>query len=311
MAANLSYSSAAIENQQLRPNGASSGASNMSSLQSRERAQVNEAVEVFSKLEGEIRELVCRDATAPRLQPDNDNELAAGNVGSLLQRVSGISVQEIEKLMAELQILRDMLQNEAARVQREIVEYVVLMQGARQSMRTISESLSFWKNDRDIPRVSACPSVAKCRAEFVGSKGVRRFRVDALIASICVVRLRNPHDAGLHPHGIGRRVVCTSDRYRRTDLPFVNDAERSRALHTSLSRTSHMDQNLERLIRERAYEIWASRGCVHGQADQHWLAAEREILTASTAAFAGKAAPQKKRPLPARSKITKTLARSG
>ena len=291
----------------------------MSWLKSPERAQANEAVEVFSKLEGEIRELVCRDATAPRLQPDNDNELAAGNVGSLLQRVSGISVQEIEKLMAELQILRDILQNEAARVQREIVEYVVLMQGARQSMRTISESLSFWKNDRDIPRVSArtfdarikYPSVAKCRAEFVGSKGVRRFRVDALIASICVARLQNPHDAGLHPHGIGRRVVCTSDRYRRTDLPFVNDAERSRALHTSLSRTSHMDQNLERVIRERAYEIWASRGCVHGQADQHWLAAEREILTAPTAAFAGKAAPQKKRPLPARSKITKTLARSG
>ena len=117
--------------------------------------------------------------------------------------------------------------------------------------------------------------------------------------------------AHLRRHGIGRRVVCTSDRYRRTDLPFVNDAERSRALHTSLSRTSHMDQNLERLIRERAYEIWASRGCVHGQANQHWLAAEREILTAPTAAFAGKAAPQKKRPLPARSKITKTLARSG
>src|SRR5439155_5378981 len=43
-----------------------------------------------------------------------------------------------------------------------------------------------------------------------------------------------------------------------------------------------MHQNLENLIRERAYEIWTSRGCVHDQADQHWLAAEREILTAST-----------------------------
>ena len=31
-----------------------------------------------------------------------------------------------------------------------------------------------------------------------------------------------------------------------------------------------MDQNLERVIRERAYEIWASHGYVHGQADQHW-----------------------------------------
>jgi hypothetical protein len=71
-----------------------------------------------------------------------------------------------------------------------------------------------------------------------------------------------------------------------------------------------MDQNLENLIRERAYEIWTSRGCVYGQADQHWLAAEREILTASTAALSGKPAPQKKRRLPARSKITKTPARA-
>jgi hypothetical protein len=101
-----------------------------------------------------------------------------------------------------------------------------------------------------------------------------------------------------------------SGRCRRTDLPFVNDAERSK--HSpSHSRTSHIDQNLENLIRGRAYEIWTSGGCIHGQADQHWLAAEREILTASTATLPGKPVPQKKRPLSARSKITKTLARAG
>jgi hypothetical protein len=36
--------------------------------------------------------------------------------------------------------------------------------------------------------------------------------------------------------------------------------------------------DLENRIRERAYEIWAAHGYVHGQADQHWLVAEREIL---------------------------------
>jgi hypothetical protein len=46
-----------------------------------------------------------------------------------------------------------------------------------------------------------------------------------------------------------------------------------------------MDQSLENRIRERAYEIWAAHGYVHGQADQHWLAAEREILAASTVAL--------------------------
>ena len=63
-----------------------------------------------------------------------------------------------------------------------------------------------------------------------------------------------------------------------------------------------MDHSLENRIRERAYEIWAAHGYVHGQADQHWLAAEREILAASTAALARQSAPQKVRRSPARSK---------
>jgi hypothetical protein len=108
------------------------------SIRSRERAQANEAVEVFSKLEGEIREL-SRDTTAPRLQQGNDNELAASDISSLLQRVSGTSIQEIENLIAELQILRGKLQNEAARVQREIVGYALLIQDAKKSISTISE----------------------------------------------------------------------------------------------------------------------------------------------------------------------------
>jgi hypothetical protein len=151
-----------MENQLMRPNGAQSGASNMSWLRSREHAEPNEAVEVFSKLEGEIRELVSRDSTPPGLrqgnvlQQENVNALAAGHIGSMLQDVSGSSMQEIEKLIAELRILRDRLQNEAARVQREIVGYAGLIQDARRSARTISGSLGFWRNDPDdTPRISA------------------------------------------------------------------------------------------------------------------------------------------------------------
>jgi hypothetical protein len=128
----------------------------MSLRRSRERAQTNEAMEVFSKLEGEIRAVVSGGMTAPRLQQGNDNELEASNIGSMLQHVSGTSVQEIEKLIAELQILRDMLQKEAARVQGEIAGYAALIQNARRSISTISEGLNFWQKDRnDAPRISA------------------------------------------------------------------------------------------------------------------------------------------------------------
>ena len=44
-----------------------------------------------------------------------------------------------------------------------------------------------------------------------------------------------------------------------------------------------MEQKLEHRIRERAYEIWSANGCIDGQANQHWLTAEREVLTALTA----------------------------
>ena len=54
-----------------------------------------------------------------------------------------------------------------------------------------------------------------------------------------------------------------------------------------------MDQSLKNRISERAYEIWAAHGRADGQADQHWLAAEREVLAASTAALAASCVAQR------------------
>lgn len=39
--------------------------------------------------------------------------------------------------------------------------------------------------------------------------------------------------------------------------------------------------NLEQAIRERAYQLWLEGGCADGNAEAHWLAAQREILAAS------------------------------
>jgi len=40
-----------------------------------------------------------------------------------------------------------------------------------------------------------------------------------------------------------------------------------------------MHQDLSERIRERAYEIWIASGYRDGKAEQHWLAAEQEILS--------------------------------
>ena len=104
-----------------------------------------------SQVEGEIREFVRRDIATLRRQPENESEMVASNIGTLLQRVAGTSVKEIDKLILELQTLREMLHNEGARVQREIVEYATLSQAAMQSTRIIAESLTQWKKVPDAP----------------------------------------------------------------------------------------------------------------------------------------------------------------
>jgi hypothetical protein len=40
-------------------------------------------------------------------------------------------------------------------------------------------------------------------------------------------------------------------------------------------------QDIEQTIRDRAYHLWLENGCQEGNADGHWLAAQREILGAS------------------------------
>jgi hypothetical protein len=40
-------------------------------------------------------------------------------------------------------------------------------------------------------------------------------------------------------------------------------------------------QDLERAIRERAYQLWTETGYQDGHSEIHWLAAQREILSAS------------------------------
>ena len=119
----------------------------MSFLKTRESAEVDTLPEL--EVEGEIREFVRRDVVGIRRQPESDSELVANNINQLLGRVAGTSVQEIDRLIAELQTLRELLHEEGARVQREIAEYAHLSQSAMQSTKIIAESLGKWKGGAD------------------------------------------------------------------------------------------------------------------------------------------------------------------
>jgi hypothetical protein len=105
--------------------------------------------DVANNFEGEIREFVRRDFTSLKRTDAGSGEFAASNIRSLVQRVAGTSLQEIDNLIGELQNLRDYIANEGERVQREITGYAQLNHAALTSTRIISDSMAKWKDALD------------------------------------------------------------------------------------------------------------------------------------------------------------------
>ena len=114
------------------------------------------------EIEGEIRNLVRKEfatargplpvATRPPPQPAEGDDQGVGQANSLIQRLAGASVLEIEKLISELQGLRDFLRSEGERVQREIAGYVQLSDAAMKSTKIIADSVTQWKGAVDSTR---------------------------------------------------------------------------------------------------------------------------------------------------------------
>src|ERR1700716_3188753 len=113
-----------------------------------------------SEVEAGIRDFVRNDiAYLPRpaqglpsstdTAVDASAEATVNNVNSLIQRVAGTSLAEIENLVSELESLRDLLHAEGQRVQREISGYAQLSQAAMKSTRMIADNVAQWKRAAD------------------------------------------------------------------------------------------------------------------------------------------------------------------
>ena len=112
-----------------------------------------------SEVEAGIRDFVRNDIAYLRrpasVAPSTETELEPSteatvtNVNSLIQRVAGTSLAEIENLIAELESLRDLLHAEGQRVQREISGYAQLSQAAMKSTRMIADNVTQWKRAAD------------------------------------------------------------------------------------------------------------------------------------------------------------------
>jgi hypothetical protein len=124
--------------------------------------EIEETVDVdnaaVSEVEDGIREFVRNDIAYLRRPPipspetapaDAQSEATVNSVNSLIQRVAGTSLAEIEKLISELESLRDLLHAEGQRVQREISGYAQLSQAAMKSTRMIADNVNQWKRAAD------------------------------------------------------------------------------------------------------------------------------------------------------------------
>ena len=126
-----------------------------------EPAEADNNLDAVSEVEEGIREFVRNDIaylrrpqvassdTAPHTQAPDASESTVNSVNSLIQRVAGTSLAEIEKLISELESLRDLLHAEGQRVQREISGYAQLSQAAMKSTRMIADNVTQWKRAAD------------------------------------------------------------------------------------------------------------------------------------------------------------------
>jgi len=127
-----------------------------------ESTEVDSNLAAVTEVEAGIRDFVRNDVAylrrpapgmlssgtdTPPLEPNT--EATVSNVNSLIQRVAGSSLAEIENLIGELESLRDLLHAEGQRVQREISGYAQLSQAAMKSTRMIADNVTQWKRAAD------------------------------------------------------------------------------------------------------------------------------------------------------------------
>ena len=74
-----------------------------------------------------------------------ESALATENLNVMIRHTTIDSMEEIDRVIRELESVRDMLLNEGARISREVNRYASVKRAAAAAMEAISENLKQWK----------------------------------------------------------------------------------------------------------------------------------------------------------------------
>jgi hypothetical protein len=117
------------------------------------------AIDKNQKLDEKMREMI-EESTS--LSPTNEPRPASqdsanatpdikpvlpSDVGTLLERMSGLSLAEMDRTIQELQKARNFLRNERERMRLEMAEYLQLTQAAMGSAKAVSASIASFADD--------------------------------------------------------------------------------------------------------------------------------------------------------------------
>ena len=101
---------------------------------------VNNAQAAAVEVEGELR-AILKSAGSGSAHPKSLGEASASVGNPFVEQVLVPSLKEIDKLMTQLQQMRDFLQSEGQRIEREMAEYARLGEATMKSTRIIAESM--------------------------------------------------------------------------------------------------------------------------------------------------------------------------
>jgi len=107
-------------------------------------------------IEGEIRNLVQHDAVVLHQQPSEAGPAdypVTADMNSLIRRVAGASMDEINRVIYELESVRNTLRTEGRRVSQGVAGYCSLNHAAMTAMKVITDSIKQWKDVQDKLRV--------------------------------------------------------------------------------------------------------------------------------------------------------------